>query len=198
MSTRDPISDFRKVSEVLHETRLVITILQYAETGHCSPLMIEQAIEMVDRHIAVAQLLEDASLKATAEKLKGGLEVALREGVESLRRARGPGPEITEVEIPLVRSRQSRGHRVRRQHRCSAGIVDIYDLTADELIECKHRGTSAALGAAASQLNRYRKSFPGASLAIAVMAVEQEALWLADILRDQGITIIEIDRVEKP
>jgi hypothetical protein len=85
------------------------------------------------------------------------------------------------------------GHEIRRQHRCSGGIVDIFDLTAGELIECKARGSSAALGEAAGQLKRYARSFPGAVLSIAVPIIEPDAGWLADILRREGIGIIEVE-----
>jgi hypothetical protein len=46
----------------------------------------------------------------------------------------------------------SLGHQVRRQRRCAGSVIDIFDVTADELIECKLRVTSATLGEAAGQL----------------------------------------------
>jgi hypothetical protein len=63
------------------------------------------------------------------------------------------------------------------------------------LIECKLRGTSAALGEAAGQLKRYGRSFPGSRLTIAVLGIEPEADWLAGILRKEGIAIIEVGGV---
>jgi len=72
------------------------------------------------------------------------------------------------------------------------GALSIFWITADELIECKLRGTSAALGEATGQLKRYSRSFPGSSLTIAVLDIEPEARWLAEILRREGIDIIEV------
>jgi hypothetical protein len=95
----------------------------------------------------------------------------------------------------LARSRLSLGHNIRRQHRCSGGIVDIFDLTADELIECKVRGSSAALGEAAGQLKRYAQSFPGTKLSIAVPSIETGAGWLAEALRREGFDIIEVETI---
>ncbi len=94
--------------------------------------------------------------------------------------------------MPLAHARISMGHQVRRQRRCAGGIIDIFDITADELIECKLRGTSAALGEAAGQLKRYGRLFPGSRLTIAVLSIEPEADWLAEILRKEGIAIIEV------
>jgi len=74
-------------------------------------------------------------------------------------------------------------------------MIDIFDITADELIECKLRGTSAALGEAAGQLRRYGRSFPGSQLTIAVFSLEPEADWLAEVLRKEGIAIIEVGGV---
>lgn len=188
----DIVARIRRLGDLESEAMLCATILNYARSGHATPLMIEQAIALVQKHIDYAA--ETNKRDETAERLKAGLEEALAEGVASLRVKRGPGPEVTEVEEPIAKARIAAGHDIRRQHKCGGGIVDIYDLTADELIECKHQGTSAALGEAAGQLNRYRKSFPGAALTIAVVGIEPEAEWLADLLRAQGISIIELGR----
>ena len=169
-----------------------MTILSFARSGHATDLMVEQAIAMVDGHIAVARSEGDDGLLRPALDLKAGLEKALKAGVKSLRETRGPGDEALRVEIPLARARLALGHQIRRQYRCSGGVVDIVDLTADELIECKIRGSSAALGEAAGQLKRYAKSFPGSGLSVAVPAIEPDAGWLADILRREGIDIIEV------
>jgi hypothetical protein len=183
----------KQLVDVLHETKLVITILNFARSGHATDLMVEQAIALVDRHIVVAQAADDTGMLKSARELKGGLQQALKDGVKSLREVRGPGDEALKVELPLVRARRALGHDVRRQHHCAGGIVDILDVTADELIECKIRGSNAALGEAAGQLRRYARSFPGMALSIAVPRIDQEADWLARILRREGFLIIEIE-----
>lgn len=154
------------IVDVLDEMRLVQTILHYARS--------------------------DAGLLRAATDLKSSLEKALADGVKSLRVPREPGEEALKVEAPIARQRLEAGHQIRRQHRCFGGVVDLFDITADELIECKARGTSAALGEAAGQLKRYGRSFPGSRLTIAVISVEAEAAWLADVLRREGIEIIEV------
>jgi len=191
-SKEDFLREIKQAVDVVHETKLVIAILKFARSGHATDLMVEQAIALVDRQIALAESAADGSCLKTANELKAGLEEALKNGVKSLRVIQGPGDEMLQVEMPLARARLALGHSIRRQHRCSSGIVDIFDLTTDELIECKTRGSSAALGEAAGQLKRYARSFPGSSLSIAVPAVEPEATWLADVLRREGITIIEV------
>ena len=192
MSAGDFASKAKRLVDVMDETRLVMTILQFARSGHATDVMVEQAIALVDRQINVAKSGGDDAMLKPALDLKSGLEQALVDGVKSLRQLRGPGDEARLVEDPLARARMSLGHQVRRQRRCAGGIIDIFDITADELIECKLRGTSAALGEAAGQLKRYGRSFPGSSLTIAVLSVEPEADWLAEILRREGIAIIEV------
>lgn len=190
------IDKIKTLGDIVDETMLCSTILRYARSGHATKAMIEQAIVLVERHIVDAESLGDPSLQGAAERLKASLQAALANGVESLRSPKAPGPEVVEVEEPLARSLIARGHKIRRQHRCSGGQIDIYDLTADRIIECKARGTSAALGEAAGQLQRYGHFFPGATLVIAVPAVEPDGAWLADVLRSQGIAIIEMARGE--
>ena len=36
-----------------------------------------------------------------------------------------------------ARAREAMGHRVQRQKRCAGGVIDIFDLTSEEIIECK-------------------------------------------------------------
>ena len=155
--------------------------------------MIEQAIQLVEKHAEYAQTIEDLGMMSASRRVLDGLREALKSGVETLRSTRPHGPEVTHVEVPLVRARQCQGHSVKRQLRCSNGIIDIFDLTTDEIIECKHIGTGASLGEAASQLARYRRSFPGSKLVIAVLRVEASGEWLADILAREGIGIIELE-----
>jgi hypothetical protein len=183
----------KQLADVMDETRLIMTILTFARSGHATDLMVEQAIALVDGHVAVARSEADDGLLKTALDLKAGLEEALKNGVKSLRETRGPSDEMLKVEMPLAQARRALGHDVRRQHRCSCGIVDIIDLTANELIECKIRGSSAALGEAAGQLRRYAKSFPGAGLTIAVPSIDPDANWLADVLGREGMVIIEVE-----
>lgn len=192
MSDREFVGKIKQLNDVIDETRLVVMILQFARSGHATDVMVEQAIALVDRHIAVARSEGDDNLLKPALDLKSGLEQALVDGVKSLRRLREPGDETRKVEVPLAHARISMGHQVRRQRRCAGGIIDIFDITADELIECKLCGTSAALGEAAGQLKRYGRSFPGSRLTIAVLSIEPEADWLAEILRKEGIAIIEV------
>jgi hypothetical protein len=172
-----------------------MTILQFARSGHATDVMVEQAIILVDRQIVAAKGAGDEGMLEPALNLKSGLEKALRDGVKSLRVVREPGDEARKVEEPLARARMSLGHQVKRQRRCAGGVIDIIDITADELIECKLRGTSASLGEAAGQLKRYSRSFPGSRLTIAVLGIEPEADWLAEILRREGIDIIEVGGV---
>lgn len=192
MSARDFASKAKRWVDVMDETRLVMTILQFARSGHATDVMVEQAIALVDRQMVIAKSEGDEAMLKAAFNLKSGLEQALIDGVKSLRVLREPGDEARKVEEPLVRARMSLGHQVRRQRRCAEGIIDIFDITADELIECKLRGTSAALGEAAGQLRRYGRSFPGSRLTIAVFSIEPEADWLAGVLRNEGIAIIEV------
>ncbi|WP_426413459.1 hypothetical protein [Bradyrhizobium ganzhouense] len=192
MIDKDLINKLKRVNDMTHEVRLITTILQFARSGHATDVMVEQAIALVDRQIVVAQNEGDESLLKAALDLKAGLEKALVDGVKTLREIRGPGDEARKVEEPLARARTSLGHQIRRQRRCAGGVIDIFDVTADELIECKLHGTSAALGEAAGQLKRYSRSFPGSRLTIAVLGIEPEANWLAEILRREGIDIIEI------
>jgi hypothetical protein len=149
LSDGDFVSRAKRLVDVIHENRLVIKILQSAYSGNATDAMVEQAIALVDRHITVAKDEGDAGMLKSALNLKSGLEQALIYGVKSLRVVRGPGDETLKVEVPLTHARMALGHKVKRQHRCAGGIIDIFDVTADELIECKLRGTSAALGEAA-------------------------------------------------
>jgi len=192
LSDKDFADKFKRFTDIMDETRLVMTILQFARSGHATDVMVEQAIALVDRQVVVAKSAGDESLLKSALDLKSGLEKALIDGVKSLRQLREPGDETRKVEEPLARARMSLGHQVRRQRRCAGGVIDIFDVTADELIECKLCGTSAALGEAAGQLKRYGRSFPGSRLTIAVLGIEREADWLAEILRREGIAIIEV------
>lgn len=194
MSKNPSLENMKRWAEIGHETALIQTILSYARSGHATPIMVEQAIILVDKHIAFAKQEGSEGILKAGRRLKEGLEAALAEGLETLRRKRGPTAEHRFVEEPLARALVAKGHRIKRQMRCSGGIIDIYDLTTDEIIECKIDGTSEALGAAAGQLQRYRKTFPGTSLTIAVLAIEAEAGWLADVLREQNFTIIEVGK----
>lgn len=182
----------RRLADIVEEMSLCSVILRFAQSGHATELMVEQAIQIVDKVLQYCDDVNDPTFAASALSLKAGLERALKDGIETLRNPRGPGPESINVESPLAEALIARGHDIRRQHRCSVGIVDIYDLTADEIIECKHIGSGSALGEAAGQLRRYARAFPGSGLAIAVVSVEAEARWLADILRREGIRIIEV------
>jgi len=195
LSDKDFLDKIKRFSDMMDETRLVMTILQFARSGHATDVMVEQAIALVDRQIVIIKSESDESLLKTALDLKFGLEKALVDGVKSLRQLREPGDESRKVEEPLTRARLTLGHQVKRQRRCAGGVIDIFDITADELIECKLRGTSAALGEAAGQLKRYSRSFPGSRLTIAVLGIEPEAEWLAEILRREGIAIIEVGGV---
>lgn len=193
MSKIDPIYvKIKSIAEIEHETILIRTILNYARSGHATAAMVEQAIELTKKHIKIARDLSDEPLVKAAEKLKAGLEEALIDGIDSLRRQKPPNLETIHVEEPLARILIEMGHRIRRQMRCPAGIIDIYDLTANEIIECKVRGTNAALGEAAGQLQRYRKSFNKPSVAIAVLSIDEDAAWMAKVLRQQRIRIFEM------
>lgn len=189
----DKINEFKRVADMLDEQMLATTILHYARRGRCTTLMVEQAIVLVEHSLDYAKSIGDQNIAAPAERLIADLRQALIDGVEALRQKEGPGPEILYVEEPLARARIARGHKIKRQHRCATGIIDIYDLTADEIIECKHRGSASAIGQAAAQLQRYRRSFPGVALTIAVTRIEEDALWLVEVFTREGITFIELD-----
>ncbi|MCD9825252.1 hypothetical protein [Bradyrhizobium japonicum] len=188
------LKDIRRILDVVHETRLVATILSYGRVGCASTGMVEGTLDMVKHHLDYARAANDAGLAESCEKLKAGLEEALAAGIETMRSKLGPTDETVKVEIPLATAREAMGHRIRRQMRCAGGVIDFFDLTADEIIECKLIGTGASLGQAAGQLRRYSKSFPGTALSIAVRYIEPDAEWLAGILRGQGLTIIELDQ----
>lgn len=192
MMKDDILNRFREVSDLLDEAMLISTILAYARRGRATRTMVEQAILLVDRHIDCAVRTNDAAMKENAEQLKQGLEEALTLGLEILKAPPPIGPEVELVEGPLAAALLRAGHTIRRQRRCANGVIDIYDVTADELIECKATGTAGALAEAGSQLQRYRKSFPGAAMVIAVPFVSADAEWLSHLLRQQGISIIEV------
>lgn len=191
---KDPKAEILALADLLDEIKLVSTILHFARAGRATDLMVEQAIALLDQQIPRLQGERDAGMLKNVTEMKAGLKQALVDGVKSLRVVAGPGPEILQVQDPLARKRSEAGNRVRVQRRCAHGIIDIFDITADEIIECKHIGTAAALGEAAGQLRRYSQSFPGSGLVIAVLRIEGDGVWLAEILRAQGITIIEMDR----
>lgn len=193
MTGKDQIAQLQKLADLTREMQLVATILHYARSGNATELMVRQAIELLEENLLEEQYIDDQGLIKEVRKLKEELDQALALGLRTLRSAKPPTQEKRLIEDPLVAARRAEGHQVRRQHRCSGGIIDIYDLTTDEIIECKVSGGSKALGEAAGQLQRYKKSFPGSSLVIAVYRLEDEAGWLAQILRREGITIIEIE-----
>jgi hypothetical protein len=64
----------KRFSDMMDETRLVMTILQFARSGHATDVMVEQAIALADRHVVVAKSEGDESLLKTALDLKSGLE----------------------------------------------------------------------------------------------------------------------------
>jgi hypothetical protein len=76
----------KRFSDMMDETRLMMTILQFARSGHATDVMVEQAIALVDRQIVVIKSDggDDSWLKP-ALNLKAGLEKALVDGVKSLR-----------------------------------------------------------------------------------------------------------------
>lgn len=191
---RDFIAEMKAITDVVDEITFIQTILRYAQRGRASNAIVEGAIVITDRLLDYIKKNNESTWLETAERLKAGLKEALAQpgGARSMKAPLPPGPEKTKVELPLVQRRALAGHRVSQQVRCDGGVVDIYDYTADELIECKFGGTSGSLGEAAGQLARYRGSFPGAKLTIAVYRLEYEARWLRDVLADQGIEVIEV------
>jgi hypothetical protein len=180
--------------DLIDEVTFLQTILHYARRGRATDTIVEQAIVLVDRMIDYIKQSNETSWLTTAENLKAGLQEALAQpgGARAMKAPMPPGPEKTMVELPLVQKLALAGHDVRQQVRCDGGVVDIYDSTTETLIECKFGGTSGSLGEAAGQLARYRGSFPGANLTIAVYRLEYEARWLRDVLAEQGITVIEV------
>lgn len=100
--------------------------------------------------------------------------------------------ERDEVELPLAESRKSRGHIVQRQVICGAGRIDILDVTANEIIECKASGSAGDIVAAVTQLRRYSAHYSGARLVVAVPWIDVEAAWLVDLLSRIGIFVIEV------
>lgn len=191
-------NQIRQLVDIVDEISLCQTILHYAQRGRASNAMLEATIVLVDRMIDYIKKNNETTWLETAENLKTGLKDVLARpgGARSMKSPLPPGPEKTKVELPLVQRRVLAGHTVRQQVRCDGGIADIYDVSTDELIECKFVGTSGSLGEAAGQLARYRGSFPGAKLTIAVYRLEYEARWLRDVLADQGIAVIEVREVE--
>ena len=102
--------------------------------------------------------------------------------------------ELHAVELPLVAALREGAHDVRRQVRCGNFRLDIVDDTTGEIIECKARGNAASICAAVGQLRRYRHHIFDPQLAIAVPLVEPEAQWLAEMLKREGIRIIEVSK----
>lgn len=102
--------------------------------------------------------------------------------------------ELTHVERPLACALREAGHEIRRQVPAGCGgRADIFDFTTGEIIECKPRGDTASIVAAVKQLRRYRPHFFDPQLAVAVPKIEPDAAWLADMLRKEGIRVIEVD-----
>jgi hypothetical protein len=98
------------------------------------------------------------------------------------------GVELALVEEPLAQHRLAMGHKILRQIRCpDGGVVDIYDLTTCEIIECKARGSCGSLAAAVGQLQRHRKIIARRSLlTVAVPRIDNDAELLAQCLRGNG------------
>jgi len=76
LSDREFVGKIKQLNDVIDETRLVVMILQFARSGHATDVMVEQAIALVDRHIAVARSEGDDNLLKPALDLKSGLEQA--------------------------------------------------------------------------------------------------------------------------
>lgn len=188
------IDEVRRVRELINESSEISGILGRAARGKATIDLIKHAIALIEKQIAYAKHINDGAWQANAERLRAGLSGALTLGIEVLRQPAPPSPELMLVEEPLARHLIQHGHVIRRQFSIKGGRIDIYDVTRDEIIECKVRGTGAALGEAASQLRRYRRFFPGSSLAIAVTLIEPEAEWLSALLQGTGIRIIEVER----
>ncbi len=193
MTGEDYLAQLKRLTDLSREMQLTATILHYARSGNATELMVRQAIELLEENLLHEHLINDARLSSELRKLKDDLAAALSLGLRTLRAPKPITEEKRLIEDPLASARVAAGHQIRRQHRCAGGIIDIYDLTADELIECKVSGGSKALGEAAGQLQRYKKSFPGSGLVIAVLRLEDEAEWLAQLLRREGIIIVEIE-----
>lgn len=104
--------------------------------------------------------------------------------------------ERDQVEQPLASHLQFLGHVIKRQVKCSGGRIDILDVTANEIIECKLSGSASSLTAAVLQVRGYGVQFPSASLAIAVPVVEPDAVWLADVLPQTGVRVIEVSKLK--
>lgn len=109
-------------------------------------------------------------------------------------RRRMPGPELIDVEAPLVRALTEAGHEVKRQVICDAGRIDVFDATTSEIIECKARGNASSISDAVNQLNRYRLHFFDPQLAVAVPFVEDDARWMIEALAEIGIRVIEVEK----
>jgi len=100
--------------------------------------------------------------------------------------------ELDEVETPLFERRVRAGHRVERQVICASGRIDILDISANEIIECKAAWTATDLVTAVNQLRRYAPHYTGAVLSVAVPSVDADALWLVELLGRAGINVIEV------
>jgi len=120
LRANDLASKAKRLVDVMDETRLVMTILQFARSGHATDVIVEQAITLVDRQVVVAKSEGDDAMLKTALDLKTGLEQALIDGVKSLRVLREPSDEARLVEEPLVRARMLLGHQVS----VSAGVLE--------------------------------------------------------------------------
>ncbi|OFX03907.1 MAG: hypothetical protein A3E78_07440 [Alphaproteobacteria bacterium RIFCSPHIGHO2_12_FULL_63_12] len=103
-------------------------------------------------------------------------------------------PERDRVENPVAEHLRSKGRKVRQQVSCAGGRIDIYDITAKLVIECKASGSAEDIAAAVTQLRRYAGSYPDCSLVVAVPFIDPDALWLATAIRVIGIHLIEIEK----
>lgn len=102
--------------------------------------------------------------------------------------------EKQSVEDPLAAHLRTKGHDVRQQVKCRAGRIDIHDVTSGAIIECKAYGGCSDIVAAVNQLRRYLTVFNDAHPVVAVPYIYEEAEWLADLIRQSGIRIIEVEQ----
>lgn len=145
--------------------------------------------------VAIKELSPEA--EEWAAKINACWQRAALTKAEAKTLTKGPTSSQIEavlVEAPLAKALTDAAHDVRRQVICDAGRIDIFDYTANEIIECKARGSVGLISEAVKQLQHYRCWFPAAQLAIAVPHIEDSAKWVMPALNNLGIRLIEVEK----
>jgi hypothetical protein len=194
MTESPSIAKLKYAAEIALEARQIVKSIRSMQAGSATKIIVQQTIDLLERQRSFAIENNDAAWAATACDVIEPLRAALSFGLDRLRAKAPPGPEIIMVEQPIVNARIQVGHQIQRQVRCVGGIIDLVDMTAGELIECKAAGDASSIAAAGSQLRRYGPHFsPSFYLTIAVPNIQLSARWLVDLMSNEGFRFIEVE-----